>query len=95
MVIKPTIGRVVWYYPPGAKPDTDSGCQPHAALVAYVFTDGRVNLAAFDDHGRNYEAGSVLLIQEGEDFPEGGNFCTWMPYQIGQAKKYEGKAEAK
>jgi hypothetical protein len=29
------------------------------------------------------------LIQEGNPIPTGGHYCTWMPYQIGQAKKHE------
>jgi hypothetical protein len=26
-------------------------------------------------------------VQEGEDKPEHGYFCSWMPYQLGQAAK--------
>jgi hypothetical protein len=29
----------------------------------------------------------VKLIQAGEDKPEHGYFCEWMPYQVGQAAK--------
>ncbi len=83
-MIKPTVGRVVWYYPPGRKPDE----QPQAAIVAHVWSDTCVNLAIFDDNGQPCPPGrtSILLVQEGVEVPSGGNYCTWMPYQIGQAK---------
>lgn len=85
-MIKPTIGRVVWY-----KPSTNSGQagithgdQVHAALVAYVHSDTCVNLAVFDTHGNNYNLTSVALAQDRE--AEEGE-CQWMPYQVGQAAK--------
>jgi len=84
-MISPTVGRVVWYYPAGRKPHE----QPQAALVAHVWSDTCVNLAIFDDNGQPYKPGktSILLVQEGAEVPSGGDYCTWMPYQIGQAKK--------
>lgn len=87
MIIKPTVGRVVWYYPAGHHGDN----QPLAALVAHVWSDTCVNLAIFDANGSPFVAPptSVLLIQEGNPVPTGGNYCTWMPYQMGQAKKHE------
>jgi hypothetical protein len=86
-MIKPTIGRVVWFYPTGHK----AGEQPLAAIVAHVWSDTCVNLAVFDANGRPMPnpPTSVLLLQEGNERPTGGNFCEWMPYQIGQAKKHE------
>ncbi len=85
-MIKPTVGRVVWYWPKDEKPT-----QPYAAIIARVWSDTCVNLAIFDANG-NAIAGpptSVLLLQEGNERPSGGGFCEWMPYQIGQAKKHE------
>jgi hypothetical protein len=86
-VIAPTIGRVVWYYPSGRTPPA----QPQVALIAHVWSDTCVNLAIFDDNGQPYPPGctSVLLVQEGNPVPTGGNYCCWMPYQIGQAQKHE------
>jgi hypothetical protein len=83
-IIKPTIGRVVWYYPPHHTP----GDQPLAAIVAHVWSDTCVNLAIFDGNGRPMQSPptSVLLVQPGNEVPTGGNYCEWMPYQIGQAK---------
>ena len=81
-MIKPTVGRVVWYYPPNYLPGSDPG-QPLAAIVACVWSDTCVNLAIFDADGRPMAdpPTSVLLVQEGNPRPDGGNFCEWMPYQ--------------
>lgn len=81
-MIKPTIGRVVWFHEP-FKPDTLE--QPRAAIVCYVHSDRCVNLAVFDENGNTSGKTSVPLRQEGDVAPS-GEFCEWMPYQIGQAK---------
>lgn len=84
-MIAPTVGRVVWFYPKGH----NAASQPLAALVAHVWSDTCVNLAIFDANGKPMEEPptSVLLVQEEGEIPSGGHYCTWMPYQIGQAKK--------
>ena len=85
-MIKPTPGRVVWFWPSTANPDVGSSfCyhdreQPCAALVAYVWGDSCVNLHVFDQNGVGHNFTSVPLVQEGEPKP-GGYFCEWMPYQ--------------
>lgn len=86
-MIQPTVGRVVWYYPPRCATTQ----QPHAALIACVWSDTCVNLAIFDSNGVPYPQPptSVLLVQEGAPVPTGGNYCCWMPYQMGQAAKAE------
>ena len=86
MIIKPTVGRVLHYYPKGNSPE-DS--QPHAALVALVWSDTCVNLAWFDQNGKAKSATSVLLYQEDEMPKPTTNYCCWMPYQKGQAQKTE------
>ena len=93
-MIKPTIGRVVWFQP--AKPaDQPLRDQPFAALITYVWSDHMVNLAAFDQNGVPFAATSVTLIQEEDDtYPAYGNFAQWMPYQVGQAKKHETGAQS-
>lgn len=83
IVIPPSIGRVVWYYPA----DRGPGDQPHAALVAFVYSDRLVNLMVSDPNGVPYSKTSVTLVQDGDEGP-GGGYCAWMPFQIGQAKKY-------
>lgn len=84
-MISPTVGRVVWFYPKGHPAHE----QPLAAIVAHVWSDTCVNLAIFDANGRPMAEPptSVLLVQPGNPVPTGGFYCTWMPFQIGQAQK--------
>ena len=85
-VIKPTVGRVVWFWESAPTSETE---QPQAAIVAHVWSDTCVNLAIFDPNGVPWAKPptSIHLVQEGEDAPSSGMYCSWMPYQIGQAKK--------
>lgn len=83
-MIKPTIGRIVWYWA-GKK---EEGAQPFAATIAHVWSDTCINIGYFDGNGQAGSATSVLLVQEGEPIPA-GQFCEWMPYQKGQAAKAE------
>ena len=89
--ILPTVGRVVWFTPSRLTGDygfthIDSR-KPLDAIVAHVFNDGLVNLSVFDSNGTPFSRTSVPLVQEGEAKPEQGYFCSWMPYQVGQAAK--------
>lgn len=83
-MIKPTIGRVVWFHPAGSTATE----QPHAALIAYVHSETMVNLAAFDANGMASSQTSVFLYQGDSERPS-SYFCEWMPYQQGQAAKTE------
>jgi hypothetical protein len=56
------------------------------------FNDCLVNLSVFDSNGTPFSRTSVPLVQEGEAKPEHGYFCSWMPYQVGQAAKQRGSA---
>lgn len=85
-MIKPTVGRVVWFFPPK---DKNPNLQPHAALVAHVHNDRLVNLAVFNENGENYSRTSVQLLQDEDAAPEVGFYAQWMPYQVGQAAKNE------
>lgn len=82
-MIKPTIGRVVWYW--AIKPESDKE-QPMAAMVCFVHSDTMVNLVVHDYNGDSAGVKSVFLYQGEGEKPE-SNYCEWMPYQIGQAKK--------
>ena len=90
-MIVPTIGRVVWFWPAGST----VGDQPMAAIVTGVWGDGRhINLAIFERNGvpKSHPPTSIRLVQEEDERPMDvdGNYvahATWMPYQIGQAKK--------
>jgi ribulose-5-phosphate 4-epimerase/fuculose-1-phosphate aldolase len=85
-MIKPTIGRVMWYWP---RKDY-RGDQPWAAIVTYVHSDNMVNLTTYNADGHNIPASSVPVVQDGSPFLAGDSpYVEWMPYQIGQAKKHE------
>lgn len=86
-MIRPTVGRVVWFY--AEKGIEEGGSQPEAAIVAYVHNDALVNLMGIDRNGGVHDYTSIPLCQQGEPRPEYGPYCTWMPYQIGQAKRHE------
>jgi hypothetical protein len=87
-VIPPTIGRALLFWPARAlaerKPD-----QPFSARIAYVHSDGMVNIEYIDANGHSNGSTSVPLIQAGEPAPAMGYYCEWMPYQHGQAAKTE------
>lgn len=91
-VIPPTVGRVVWYWPgpndSGNYPHSEPR-QPHAATVAYVWSDHMVNLSIVDHSGNQYSRTSVRLVQPGDDNRPVHGYCSWMPYQVGQAAKAE------
>lgn len=76
-MIKPTIGRVVWYTPGATDPQSD---QKMPALVSYVWSDTCVNLAVFDSNGKTFNSTSVHLKQEDSEMPT-APYCEWMPYQ--------------
>lgn len=84
-MIKPTIGRVVWAYRPHFTGDPK---QPEAAQIVYVHNDRLVNIAGYNCNGAPFAHTSVPLLQDDDPKPE-GNFVTWMPFQVGQAKAQE------
>lgn len=88
-VIKPTVGRVVWFRPGDFDADIPRVVdQPLAAIVAHVCADAKhVHLAVFDMNGYTHARSNVRLVQEGEEVKRGERFCMWMPYQVGQAAK--------
>lgn len=101
-IIKPTVGRKVWFRPngggqlqkPGISPPefgypVDLGGQPLDATVVYVWNDRMVNLLVVDHYGNQFIATSVMLVQPDVDHPVAGSYAEWMPYQQGQAKKAE------
>ena len=83
-MIKPTVGRVVWFF----KYVQGQGHKgPLAAHVAFVHSDSMLNLMVIDENGNPHSETSVHLVQE-EPAPN-NNYCCWMPYQKGQAAKTE------
>jgi hypothetical protein len=90
-MIKPTVGRIVWFTP--SKDDMlkrafSSHSPPFAAIVTYAWSDTCVNLAVFDPNGSSHGYTSVYLVQDDIPKPE-SNHCEWMPYQKGQAAKHD------
>lgn len=92
-MIIPTVGRIVWYTPfeTDLCPIWREGDQPLAAIITYAWSDTCVNLAVFNQNGKSFGKTSVLLVQDDAPRPARG-FCEWMPYQKGQAAKYEALA---
>lgn len=93
-MIKPTVGRVVWFTPLLSDDRRWDVKQPLAAIVSYVWGDRMVNLAVFGPEGTQSGQTSVPLLQDDDAKPEAGRFASWMPYQVGQAARTEA-AEAK
>jgi len=85
-MIKPTVGRVVWFHPPFI-PDSGANEITLAAMIAKVWSDELVNLAVFDENGVAASQTSVPLYQGDGAFRPVDAYCEWMPYQIGQAAK--------
>lgn len=92
-MIKPTVGRVVWFRPHNSEASLMAlnGEEPLAAIIAKVWSDTLVNLSVIDANGHHHPRTSVQLRQEGAGWTE-GSYCEWMPYQIGQAKANESPA---
>ena len=92
-MIRPTVGRVVWYRPGKYDDIARIDGAPLAAIVASVFGDDCVNLTVFDAMGVAHPRTSVTLVQDGgppvEALGDGASYCEWMPYQKGQAAKTE------
>ncbi|WP_220816207.1 hypothetical protein [Pseudomonas paralcaligenes] len=98
--IKPTVGRVLHFHP-SREFAADRGmvllCQgdPMDAHLVYVHRSGLVNLAVFDHAGNQHAIADVKLLQDADlaSFDEHGqlieSYCTWMPFQKGQAAKTE------
>ena len=73
-MIKPTIGRVVWYHP------IEHHAQPYAAMVSYVHSDSVINLGGFTPNGIPFSGTSVFLW-DGEGEAPQGPYAEWVPYQ--------------
>lgn len=83
-VIKPTVGRVVLYFPRSEEfPDVyrvPGRPEPRfRADVCWVNDDGTVNLSGNDHGGGSFTRMYVTLRQEGEECQPGD--AEWMPYQ--------------
>lgn len=103
MIIEPTVGRVVHYFPDFRSAKCGSlGPAPWAAIITRVFTDTQVGLVVFLPDGTPKPVESCFLLQQGyldpnssaeRQMPEGAH-CEWMAYQKGQAAKTEAAEKA-
>lgn len=89
-MIKPTVGRIVWFTPfqgdvDHFRHDTE---QPFSATVTYVWSDRMVSLDVISHTGLHFPQTSVTLLQDDDVPPAHGGYAAWMPYQNGQAKKH-------
>lgn len=88
-MIKPTIGRKVWFW--AHKPNSGyENSQPEDATVVFVFNHSTVNLRVTDHSGTSRPETSVALW-DGEGEQPVTRHAQWMPFQLGQAKKHEGQ----
>ncbi|MCY1167114.1 hypothetical protein D9M73_70710 [compost metagenome] len=98
MLIPPTPGRVVWFYPDPNSAESgfarNIDGQPLAALIARVWSDRMVNLMVVDANGVCHPRTSVHLVQEDGEPQPSGDYCTWMPFQKGQAAKADAEKAA-
>lgn len=88
-MIKPTVGRIVDYWP--SEGDlTDmirmDAAQPFAAQVVFVHDNRIVNLAVRDHLGIAHHRSRTVLLQDDDPKPRGSH-ATWMDYQKNQAAK--------
>lgn len=93
--IVPTVGRVVLFHagatpPAGFSLPAEEG-EPCDAHICHVNEDDTVNLAVFDAVGAHHAITNVPLFQGQGPIAAApiGGYCTWMPYQQGQAAKAE------
>ncbi len=90
VLIAPTVGRVVWFYPASNTAESGfarhpDGGGPYAAVIAHVWNDHMVNLSVFDANGAAHSRTSITLLHD-DDAATDSAFCVWMPFQKGQAK---------
>jgi hypothetical protein len=98
-MIKPTVGRKVWFHSNGHRVITTAGNQPEHhvsddtmdATILCVHGDRCVNVLVVDHSGTCHGIRSITLRQEGDPVPTCA-YVEWMPYQTGQAKKQEAAA---
>lgn len=95
-MIKPTVGRKLWYTPGGQDGGDDPiafepcrmvavGEQPLDATVVCVLSDRLVNLVVLDANGNMFKRPATVLLQDNDAAPTDAAYARWMPYQIASA----------
>lgn len=85
-MIKPTIGRVVWFHPADFEMSAIQvghamvrhSDQPFEAHVVHVWSDTCVNLVVFDHDGNAHKRSSVPINIDNMGHPT-GSYAEWMP----------------
>lgn len=94
MRIEPTVSRMVWFYP-AAFDSLNKGRegQPLSGQIAHINRDGTLNLLVLSPIATTDARLNVPLLEGGDHVKmaqeEGIAYCTWMPYQLGQAARAE------
>lgn len=103
VLIKPTIGRRIWFWPGQVDLLTAAPMrqvapeQPFDAGIIYVYGDTCVNLQITDHQGGIWFRERVSILLEGEDQHPGNPYgvAQWMHYQVGQAAREAERASEK
>lgn len=102
-MIKPTIGRKVWYWPGvhgAATFNILDEKQPLDATVIYVHNDRSVNLLVVDHVGQTHDLRGVVLAQPEDDREklvfsnQYAGLAEWMPYQVGAARPDQTRSQS-
>lgn len=83
--IKPTPGRIVYYWPGPSETIPHIPGQPLSAQVASIQEDETLTLSVLDSCGSHHPRNAVPLIQPLNPAPDDRSYAYWMPYQIGKA----------
>lgn len=70
---KPYVGQAVTFYPSGVSQVT-AGVPGRPGTIAYVHSEGCVNVGYLDEQGKAQNATSVKFLKVGETIPT-YNFC--------------------
>ena len=87
--IKPTIGRKVWLWTP-ATVNVQDPLQAFDASICFVHPDDKVNITYVNHWGTIASLSQVELRDPADSDRHGAEaqpYCTWMPYQVNQARK--------
>lgn len=86
--ILPTVGRSLWLtvVNPGSSGLAVIPGQPLCAQIAAVHSNDNIAIGFLDATGKHHDMASVPLMQDGEPTPGGEFYCTWIPFQVGQAR---------
>lgn len=93
---KPTVGRVVWVFPPKDEPGIQfKEGQPLRADVINVIDDETISVKGTDIHGNDFVQLRVTLTNPSDKGNTGQWRAEWMPYQQQQHQANAANNDAK